>query len=701
MPNSNNEEYPIGVFISTYTGDELFLADHIIQGKKILPGMAYLEIARAAIATSVVLTDKQMIVLKDSIFIQAILVTEKRSIEVQVYPGLDGEFGVEVSTDQGIHFKTKVFVKDKQELLKEIQIDKLNIHEIDQRCVVLGPTKQQFYENMAKRQVILGPSHRGIESIKIGSNEALIKLSLPNSSKRAMVMDPGMLDSVIQSAIALSDNPESNVVPFAVRNTKIFGALTDEMYAHVIKNEDSVDYVIADLAGEIKVVINGFVAREIDLNSKEDQLVFYKPKWQVDDDFIEVNNLKVTLVEEQPTYASLVKSIITTVQKLAVDRIDQEHTLVVNVNENEPAWRGIVGLLKTVILEYPKIKCILKYGNKAVRLDYDEMDMTAQSEYKWEDNKTILITGGMGGIGRIIAQDIAHNSKGCTIILVGRSKLSNEKKEFINSLEALGVKAIYVTCDVTNQAEVANLIAEHTNITGIIHGSGINRDNLINNKNLEEVDEVLEPKVLGLKYLDQASESLKLDYFITLSSIAGALGNVGQVDYAAANAYMDAYMENRMHRTKNQQCYGKSISINCPLWENGGMKLDETIKQNLRQVLKIKPMPDWVGLTALKTIMAGKECQAVVMFGNRKTIVNLFNNTIGETTKGLDKEAVKVEVNELTTDITKRIKLLVAEHLKLQSDNLDEILDWADFGFDSILLASFINRFNAQYNMSL
>ena len=146
------------------------------------------------------------------------------------------------------------------------------------------------------------------------------------------------------------------------------------------------------------------------------------------------------------------------------------------------------------------------------------------------NDNTILITGGMGGLGVLFAQDIAENSKGCTLILVGRSEPDARKKETLKSLEAKGAKIIYEPCDITKKTAVAALIEKYPQINGVIHGSGIIKDNYISNKTLGEIDQVLAPKVKGLNYLDQATAELELDYFITLSSIAGTLGNAGQAD---------------------------------------------------------------------------------------------------------------------------------------------------------------------------
>ena len=110
----------------------------------------------------------------------------------------------------------------------------------------------------------LGPSHRGVDEILLdGKGEGLARIRLPGSSTRGVPMDPGALDSIIQSGIALVENPEANVVPFAVTSTMVVGDLVDTMYVHIRRRADGMDYVAADENGSVRVIIEGFQTREI------------------------------------------------------------------------------------------------------------------------------------------------------------------------------------------------------------------------------------------------------------------------------------------------------------------------------------------------------------------------------------------------------------------------------------------------------
>ncbi len=693
-----SEEYPTGIFTSTFTGNEAFLADHVIQGRKVLPGMAYLEMARAAVAASVSMDDEYLIRLSDSVFIQPLIVVDECSVDVKIYPGRKGEFGIEVITGQGVHFQSKATIEVRPEQMPA----SLDIAALTEQCMVAGPDKTEFYASFKKLGVDYGPSHQGIREIRIGETCVLASLFLPGSSRRGMDLDPGMLDSVIQSGAVMASDQDKVSVPFAIKSVTIYGPLTDTAYACLVQSEQGqgFDYTVADEAGAVKVIINGFVARELSFAGKDD-LVFYQPQWQ-DDAPAEgdEDSEAVTVIEEQSSYEKLVKAVFKTAQKLIQDKVDK-HTLEVHLPVDKPAWHGIIGLLKTIRIEYPKISCKLKIGERYRKLSYSAVDVSVTDGVDvWADNKTILITGGMGGLGRLFTEDIVRKSKGCTLILVGRSELDDSKKETLKDLEADGATVVYEPCDISKKSAVTALIEKYPQINGVIHGSGVIRDNYIANKTMGEIDQVLAPKVKGLDYLDQATAELKLDYFMVFSSMAGTLGNAGQADYSAANAYMDAYIHHRAAQVEKKERHGKSISINWPLWESEGMQVDEAIRQNMLQVFKIKPLPAEYGLQVLRQMLAFDYPQMLVLFGNPGAITTLFERMNSER-KQAPRKTVVVESDKLIREILQEIKIKAGEQLKMEPDQFDEEADWSDFGFDSILLSSFVNEFNAEFNLEL
>ena len=685
------KDYPTGIFTSVLTGHEAFLADHVIQGRKILPGMAYLEMARAAVALSATITDEQIIVLSDSVFIQPMIVQGDCAVETRIYPGAPGEFGVEVATSQGVHFQSNAQVRPRLE--EGERLVPLDLPALEARCTGETLTGAQVYAEFRRLGVNYGPTHRGVESLRLGKDCAVATLFLQGAAGQGMDLHPGLLDSVNQCGFILTGLEEGIRVPFIARSVRIFGPLPEKARVWMTSTEKGIDYTVTDEKGEVRVVITGFVNRKLDLESAQAELVYYAPEWRVRE--APAAGEDVTVIAAEGSYADLVKAVVETAQRLIRSRVAQ-HIVEVQVPAEQPAWLGIVGLLETIHREYSKIGYRVSFGGESMEVAYSVRAMDAAA-YDWPNDKTVLITGGMGGLGTLIAEDIAKTSRGCTLILTGRGEPDAAKHGVIERLESAGAEAIYVQCDITSDADVEALIARYPQISGVIHGAGVLQDGFIADQTPDAIDRVLAPKVQGLESLDRATAGLQLDYFVALSSISGTLGNAGQGGYAAANGYMDAYMRSRSGRR-----HGKSVSINWPLWESGGMQVDPATKMNLERIFRSKTLPTASGLAALKRILAGDEPQVLVLLGDRKEIASMLEKA-GGAAEAPRAKASSIETTKLIREILQEVKIQTAEHLSLRLPpaQLDEEADWAEFGFDSIILSSFVNKLNARYGLDL
>ncbi len=204
-----------------------------------------------------------------------------------------------------------------------------------------------------------------------------------------------------------------------------------------------------------------------------------------------------------------------------------------------------------------------------------------------------LITGGMGGLGFIFARYIARNVK-CKLVLIGRSKLNSTNEQKIKELQILGAEVLYLRADVSKREDVKRII-EHTklkfgHINAVIHAAGVIQDAFIMKKEKEEVQNVIGPKIYGITWLDEETKDENLDFFMSFSSIMSVLGNVGQCDYAYANGFLDSYSEFRESLKNKGKRKGKSLSINWPLWYEGGMCVDENTIVLMEKTLGINPM---------------------------------------------------------------------------------------------------------------
>lgn len=197
------------------------------------------------------------------------------------------------------------------------------------------------------------------------------------------------------------------------------------------------------------------------------------------------------------------------------------------------------------------------------------------------DGMTLVITGGMGGIGVQLLEYLTGKNK-CNIALLGRSELSGPKEEILNQLRKTGNNFCYFRCDISDgnslQAAVREIKDQFGSVDGVFHLAGTIEDRLIVNKEWDAYARVGSAKTSGLINLHQAFNQEPLRFFIAFSSIVAVLGNEGQADYAAANSFMDCFM----HYRRRADYPGTSLAINWTLCHDGGMGLGEPVVNHFK-----------------------------------------------------------------------------------------------------------------------
>ncbi len=201
-----------------------------------------------------------------------------------------------------------------------------------------------------------------------------------------------------------------------------------------------------------------------------------------------------------------------------------------------------------------------------------------------------LITGGTGGIGLAIAQQLAQTCQ-ARLVLTNRTPFparsewtarlasgasSNAEKriiEAVREIEALGGAVEIHACDVSDHAGMRRVVAEtlahHGALHGAIHAAGILREGLIQLKTREGTDAVLRPKVQGTTVLFDVVRDLQPDFLVLCSSMSSVAGYHGQGDYCAANAFLDAFA----HYASAQADF-PTIAIDWPVWREVGILID-------------------------------------------------------------------------------------------------------------------------------
>ena len=251
--------------------------------------------------------------------------------------------------------------------------------------------------------------------------------------------------------------------------------------------------------------------------------------------------------------------------------------------------RPLVDMLWDDLFAEPASEIVAyREGRRWIRAHREvRLDALADGADRFREGGVYLITGGLGDLAVACAEDLARTWR-ARLALVGRLELP-ERAEWpdylaargattrvgraiaaIQAIEAAGGEVMYVRADLTNPEAVRRAIADTKArfgaLHGVLHAAGVVSDNLIQLKSVTDVEDVLAPKVLGTMVLEEALAGEPLDLFVLFSSTSTDTTPAGQVDYVAANAFLNAFAESRAGKGKTDV-----IAVHWGVWSDVGL----------------------------------------------------------------------------------------------------------------------------------
>ncbi|MFJ8473294.1 SDR family NAD(P)-dependent oxidoreductase [Kitasatospora sp. NPDC094011] len=213
----------------------------------------------------------------------------------------------------------------------------------------------------------------------------------------------------------------------------------------------------------------------------------------------------------------------------------------------------------------------------------------------WGDG-TVVVTGGTGGLGRLVARHLVAERGVRELLLLSRR---GGLGAWVEELRELGAEVEVVACDVADRAALAEALRGRT-VTGVVHAAGVLDDGVVTALTPERLSAVLRPKVDAAWYLHELTADQDLKAFVLFSSISGVLGSAGQGNYAAANVFLDALAGWRRQQGLPAQSLGWGAWV-----PTAGMTgaLSETDQQRIRAA-GVPPLTEDQGLALLDAAMA-------------------------------------------------------------------------------------------------
>lgn len=342
-------------------------------------------------------------------------------------------------------------------------------------------------------------------------------------------------------------------------------------------------------------------------------------------------------------------------------------------------------------------------------------------------NKLYIVTGALGALGQVTINWM-YEKGARNFVFIGRTSLPGrdewdkiDKNErgyknvhFIQELENKGANVRYIAMDIADEESVRMLVqqlkAESLPIGGIFQIAGIIKDNFMANMTQEDFDTVYNPKVKGAWLFNKYLQDEELDFFIMYSSTGSVVTTVGQINYAAANSFMDSLAAYRRY------CGKPALSIGWGPWGVGMVK-EKNLIEHYKLQRGMNPIYAKNGMQALERLFGQRVCHAVVGGVNWPLTLNnypskpiLYHYLAREGEKINENEVTDIYaiLSESTEENRKNMVMemfseITAEIIHAKKDEMKYTEPLNNIGVDSIIAVEIRNRINdiSRINISI